>query len=118
MTRATRVVLHFVRTRGVEVGALQASPLLGAYLGGIHDLGRLALLLAGSLALTAHVFVFNDWADYDRHAHVDRRDIVVLSGELLTVAFVIHALVGWLVLVIGAAISVLGVLYSSSAHFG
>ena len=61
----------------VEVCALQASPLLGAYLGGLglrrERRGRLALLLLGSLALTAHVFVFNDWAGYDTDARDARR---------------------------------------------
>src|SRR3954447_7424688 len=72
-----QVARHFGLTRGVEVCALQASPLLGAYLGGLGlqggDLGRQALLLLGSILLTAHVFLFNDWADYVRDAHDPRR---------------------------------------------
>lgn len=60
MSDAARVVAHFARTRGLEVAVLQASPLLGAWLGGI-GLGAagvrdLTLLLLGSAALTAHVF--------------------------------------------------------------
>ena len=49
-----RVLRHFASTRGVEVCALQASPLLGAYLGGLGlqegNVSRLGLLLLGSTA--------------------------------------------------------------------
>src|SRR3954470_7553878 len=63
-----RVVQHFASTRALEVLALQASPILGSFLGGFHiergGVLRLGFLLLGSLALTAHVFVFNDWAGH------------------------------------------------------
>src|SRR5436190_5892180 len=74
-----RVVGHFASTRGVEVCVLQASPMLGAWLGsvglglGFDDLIRLGLLLLGSTALTAHVFVLNDWAGYSSDARDLRR---------------------------------------------
>src|SRR3954468_17456695 len=62
-----RAMQHFASARATEVLALQASPLLGFVLGDIGgarpvDIGRFALLMAGSLALTAHIFVCNDWA--------------------------------------------------------
>src|SRR5260370_38561047 len=63
-----RVMQHFASTRALEVVALQASPILGSFLGGFSlersGVIRLALLLVGSLALTSHVFVFNDWAGH------------------------------------------------------
>ena len=62
-----RLLRHFLATRAVEVLALQASPLLGVVLGGYRPrdgVVALGLLLLGSGALTAHIFVFNDWAGY------------------------------------------------------
>lgn len=128
-----RVGRHFVTTRGVEVGALQASPLLGAYLGGISkaEIGPVVLLLLGSAALTAHVFVFNDWADYERDRRVDRpanaavgalgitrTHIAVAAGALLILAMALLAFVGMAALVVGAGIALLSFLYSTSAYLG
>src|SRR2546423_15032767 len=80
-----RVLRHFTSTRGVEVCALQASPLLGACLGGLGlqggDLSRQGLLLLGSTSLTAHVFLFNDCADYSRDAHDLRRGALGVQGH-------------------------------------
>ncbi len=77
-----RVVRHLGSTRGVEVCALQASPLLGAYLAGlgVENLSRLGLLLLGSTALTAHVFLFNDWVDYSRDTRDLRRASFSVNG--------------------------------------
>ena len=112
---------------------LQASPLLGAYLGGIassgHDLVRLMLLLLGSTALTAHVFVLNDWADYDADARVSRPDnpdaagisrgqIARLSLALLVVAGVALAAASAASLLVGAVIATISFLYSCSQRFG
>src|SRR6202040_2096800 len=66
LLRSAETIRHFTSARAVEVLALQASPLLGAVIGGVDrggvDVARLVLLLTGSVALTAHVFVLNDWS--------------------------------------------------------
>jgi 4-hydroxybenzoate polyprenyltransferase len=133
LRQVLRVASHFVASRGVEVGALQASPLLGAYLGGMRgeDVGRLGLVLAGSVALTAHVFVFNDWADFEQDSRVDRRanaavdaygisraQIGRAAAVLLAVAIAMFALVGVRAVMVGAGIALLSFLYSASNHFG
>jgi 4-hydroxybenzoate polyprenyltransferase len=132
---ARAVVWHFAVTRGVEVGVLQASPLLGAYLGG-PELGgdgaaRLFLLLLGSIALTAHVFVFNDWAGYRSDAHdlrranlgddgndISRERIARLAVALLIAANVAFAFVGLGAVLCGVGIAALSLMYSSSRRFG
>ena len=128
-----RVVRHFASTRWVEVCALQASPLLGAHLGGLRleasELLQLAVLLLGSTALTAHVFVFNDWAGYSSDALDPRRALLadeVISREqiahvsiaLLLVAGVAVAAVGVAALLFGAAIAALSLVYSCSPRLG
>jgi 4-hydroxybenzoate polyprenyltransferase len=129
------VVQHFASTRALEVLALQASPFLGCYLGGVSlewsSLIRLSLLLVGSLALTAHVFVFNDLAGHDSDVHDPRRAIFVfarrgisfsqvarVSTALLILANVAFAGVGSTAILFGAGIAVLSLLYSSSPSFG
>jgi 4-hydroxybenzoate polyprenyltransferase len=131
----THVVRHFVSARGVEVGALQASPLLGAYLGGLGlahgDDIRWALLIVGSTALTASIFVFNDWVDYDSDARdprrerrgpsgngITRKQIARLALALLILAAAALAALGPTELLMGAAIGFLGLLYSASSTFG
>ena len=133
--RGFRVLRHFASTRGVEVGALQASPLLGAYLGGVGLGGgggfRLVLLLLGSTALTASVFVFNDWADYDADARdprraregphgngITRKQTARVALGLLALAAVALAALGLAAMLIGAGIAALGLLYSRSSIFG
>ena len=130
-----RVVRHLASTRGAEVCALQASPLLGAYLGGLGpdggNLGRQALMLVGSIALTAHVFLFNDWADYSRDLRDPRREVSSIDGYgisrdhiarvaivLLILANIAFAVVGTTALLFGAGIATLSVLYSFSPRFG
>lgn len=130
-----RAALHFARTRSLEVVALQASPILGAFLapftGGYFDSGRLVLLAAGSLLLTAHIFIFNDWAGrktdlndarratkiFERRG-IDSRQVVRLALALLVAANVALALVGLPVALLGAGITALGILYSCSINFG
>lgn len=130
-----RAVRHFVSTRAPEVIALQASPILGIVLGGFSLEGcgvpRLGLLLTGSLALTSHVFVFNDWAghrsdvrDPQRAAHVfarrgiSRGQVARLAVALLIIANVAFAAVGSPAMMLGAAIATLSLLYSCSSNFG
>jgi 4-hydroxybenzoate polyprenyltransferase len=125
---------HFASTRALEVSALQASPILGSLLGGFslerYGVLRLGLLLLGSLALTAHVFVFNDWAGRGsdirdpRRARVfarrgiSSRQVARFAVALLIIANVTFATVGRPAMLLGAAIAVLSLLYSWSPNFG
>lgn len=130
-----RIAQHFVSTRALEVCALQASPILGAFLGGFNflpgNLIRFGLLMFGSLALTAHVFVFNDWAGYDsdlrdpqrktlvlEHGRISRQQIAYFAGILLILAFAAFAAIGVSAILIGAGIAILSFLYSCSSFFG
>lgn len=134
--RYARVMQHFACTRALEVLALQASPILGIFLGGFSFersgvLVRPGFLLLGSLALTAHVFVFNDWAGQDSDIRDSRRATLVFSKQgisarqvartavaLLIFANVAFALVGGPAILLGAAIAALSLLYSCSPRFG
>ena len=126
---------HFASTRALEVLALQASPILGSVLGNFslkwHDSLRLGLLLLGSLALTAHVFVFNDWAGHSSDIRAPKRATMVFtrrgisSGEvvrlaiaLLIMANVAFAFVGRSAVLLAAGITALSLLYSWSPSFG
>jgi 4-hydroxybenzoate polyprenyltransferase len=128
-------VRHFASTRGIEVCVLQASPLLGAYLGGLSldgaSLSRLGLLLLGSTLLTAHVFLFNDWADYRLDARDLRRASSSVDGYgisrdqigrvaivLLVLAGVAFAGVGMSAVLYGTGIAALSLLYSFSPRLG
>ena len=130
-----RIAQHFVSTRAPEVLALQASPLLGILLGGFPlerwGVIRPGLLLLGSLALTAHIFVFNDWVGYDSDIHdprratrisarqgITRREVAGVAIVLLLFAAVAFAAVGGLAVLLGAAIAILSFLYSCSPSFG
>lgn len=124
-TRRARVVRHVARTRWLEVAVLQASPLLGAWLGGLRldadDLPRASIMMLGSLALTAHVFVVNDWAGHATDAHdprragndrVTRRDLGQLAVALLAVAAALLAAADTGALLLGAGIAALSAAYS------
>jgi 4-hydroxybenzoate polyprenyltransferase len=130
-----RIVWHFATTRALEVLALQASPILGIFLGGysIKRDGVVApgLLVLGSCALTAHIFVFNDCIGYEtdlrdplRAPHVfsrrgiGRREVAWAAIILLVIASIAFAAIGFKALVFGAAIAVLGFLYSGSPVLG
>jgi 4-hydroxybenzoate polyprenyltransferase len=92
----------------LEVLLLQASPLLGAAFGGgasALGLGRLATLAAGSVLLTAHVFVFNDWAG--RHGDLN-------DPHRARRVFARHGIGSGTV----AAIACLGILYSDTEADG
>lgn len=131
----SRIVQHFVATRASEVLALQASPLLGIFLGGFSferwDVIRPSVLLFGSLALTAHIFVFNDWVGYHsdmqdprRAAQVSaqqgisRREVASVAFALLIFANIAFAILGKLAVLLGVAIAILSFLYSCSTSFG
>ena len=131
----TRAIQYFASTRAIEVLALQASPILGASLGGFtiqrRDLILLGLLLLGSVALTSHVFVFNDWAGYKGDVRDPRRakfafvrrgirrlEVARIAVALLIFANLVFAAVGLTTVLLGAAIATLSLLYSCSAHFG
>lgn len=133
--RYARVIRHFASTRALEVLALQASPILGSFLGGFSLEGggvmRLGLLLLGSLALTAHIFVFNDWAGHSSDIRDPRRATLVFARRgirrgqvarvaiaLLIFANVAFAAVGSPAILLGAAIAALSLLYSCSPSFG
>ena len=126
---------HFVAARGREVLVLQASPVLGAFLGRPNHeplaVSQIAWLLAGSFALTAHVFVFNDWAgqnddvnDPRRAAQVfgscgiGSRQVASLAIALLVAAMLFLALVSAQAVLFGAAIAALSLVYSGSASWG
>lgn len=130
-----RVIPHFASTRGLEVLVLQASPILGCFLGGFNlqpsGVIHLGVLLIGSLALTAHVFVFNDWAGHSRDSRdprrstfvfgrrgITRRQVACVATALLIFANVAFAAVGRGAVLLGAAIAALSVLYSCSPRFG
>ena len=130
-----RAVQHFASTRAPEVLALQASPILGIFLGGFGlercGVFRLALLLLGSLALTAHVFVLNDWAGYSSDIRDPRRATLVFARQgisrrqvariviaLLILASVAFAAVGGPAPLLGAAVAALSLLYSCSPNLG
>jgi 4-hydroxybenzoate polyprenyltransferase len=119
----------------VEILTLQASPILGILLSGF-SLGkcgviRPGLLLLGSLALTAHVFVLNDWAGhasdsraprrvtllFDRQG-INRRHVAQVAVALLILAIVSFAVVGSRAVLLGAGIASLSLLYSCSPSFG
>ena len=133
--RIVRIVRHFASVRALEVLVLQASPILGCALGG-YSVERngtipLALLLFGSCALTAHIFVFNDWAGHDSDLRdplrapflfsrqgIGRREVACAAVALLLLAGIAFAAVGMRALLIGAAIAALGFLYSGSPVLG
>lgn len=124
---------HLASDRALEVLLLQASPLLGAAFAGVSalGLGRLVILLVGSVLLTAHVFVFNDWAgqradlnDPRRAPHVFANHgissvtVAALAVALLAAAMVPLAALGFTAVVLGAAIAGLGILYSDTDAAG
>jgi 4-hydroxybenzoate polyprenyltransferase len=130
-----QVLRHFTSTRAVEVCALQAPPLLGASLGGLGveggDVSRMGLLLLGSTLLTAHVFLFNDWADFSRDANdlrraslgtngygIGRDEIAHVAIAVLILAYVALAALDTTAVIFGTGIAVLSLLYSLSPRLG
>lgn len=126
---------HFATTRSLEVLALQASPFLGIFLGGFNfqegSVVQLGLLLLGSLALTIHVFVFNDWAGHGSDSldprramfvftqkGISRHQVACVATALLIIANVCFACIGGTAVLLANAIAGLSVLYSYSSGFG
>jgi 4-hydroxybenzoate polyprenyltransferase len=89
------------------------------------------MLIVASLALTAHVFVLNDWAGhvsdsrdprrvtlvFDRQG-INRGHVAQLAVALLIVANVAFAVIGSRAVLLGAGIASLSLLYSCSPSFG
>ena len=130
-----RIIRHFVSTRMLEVLALQASPVLGIFLGGYRferdGVVAPCLLVLGSCALTAHIFIFNDWAGFESDLRDPRRAPFVFNSHgivkceiaataiiLLVIASVALAAVGTAALIFGSAIAALGFVYSGSPVLG
>jgi 4-hydroxybenzoate polyprenyltransferase len=124
-----KILRHFAATRSLEVLVLQASPLLGCYLGGFTfawgDVIRAGVLFLGSFALTAHVFIINDWAGHADDMRDPRRAALVFARKgirrdqvarsataLLILATVAFAAIGRPALLLGAAIATLSLFYS------
>src|ERR1043166_6191960 len=130
-----RVVRHFGSTRALEIFALQASPILGIVLGGfsfqLDSVIRPGLLILRRLALTAHVFVLNDWAGhvgdsrdprrvtlpFDRRG-INRHHVARVAVALLIFANVAFAIIGTRAVLLGAGIATLSLLYSCSPSLG
>jgi len=133
--RYALAVQHFGVTRAPEVLALQASPIFGIFFGGFSfertGVTRAGLLLLGSLALTAHVFVLNDWAGQRTDIRDPRRTTLVFASwgissrklarvaiALLILANVAFAVVDSTAILVGAGIAALSLLYSCAPRFG
>lgn len=130
-----RIARHFASTRALEVLALQASPVIGIFLGG-YAFGRdgmaaAGLLALGSCALTAHIFIFNDWAGHASDLRdplraplvfsrqgIGRHEVAAIAASLLALALLAFAAVGYTALRFGAAIAALSLLYSGSPVLG
>ena len=127
-----RALRHVGGARAPEVALLQASPLLGAaFAAAAIPPWRLAALLIGSVLLTAHVFVFNDWAgrrgdlnDPRRASRafarrgIDSGAVAALAVALLATAMVPLGALGFTAVLLGAAIACLGVFYSAGDAAG
>ncbi|HEV7743467.1 MAG TPA: UbiA family prenyltransferase [Pyrinomonadaceae bacterium] len=129
-----RVVRHFGSTRALEILALQASPILGILLGGFSPgkdgVIRPGLLILGSLALTSHIFVLNDWAGHVSDSRdsrrvtlvfdqgINRRQVARVALALLIFANVAFAVIGREAVLIGDGIATLSLIYSCSPSFG
>jgi 4-hydroxybenzoate polyprenyltransferase len=118
-----------------EVLVLQGTPLFGA----LFSIGKLtgdkvatlALLLAASCCVVAHVFVFNDWSGVDgdlRDPHratsvfvnqgVRRSEIGYLSTALMALGLLLLVPLGVRSLGLGAGVLILSALYSAPGlHF-
>jgi 4-hydroxybenzoate polyprenyltransferase len=119
----------------MEILVLQASPILGVVLSGysFRQCGvlRLLSLLLGSTVLTAHIFVFNDWAGHSSDSRDPRRVTLVFDQQGISAQQVARLAVGLLIfanvafiavgspaMLLGTAIAALSLLYSSSSRFG
>lgn len=133
LAQTASALRHLASGRALEVLLLQASPLLGAAFAGVSAIGleRMVILAAGSVLLTAHVFVFNDWAGQHTDLNDPRRapqvfanhgissmTVAALTVALLAAAMVPLAALGFTAVVLGAAIACLGIFYSDADAAG
>jgi lycopene elongase/hydratase (dihydrobisanhydrobacterioruberin-forming) len=128
-TVSSRARRYVACLRVQEILVLQGSALLGAAFAFRHltleHLGALFLLVVANLALVAHVFLINDWAnvsadriDPSRAGHVftargvDPGEMKGLAIGLLVISLVLLSALGALPLGIAVGIAVLSGLYS------
>ena len=115
----SRALLRHIRFD--EVFVLQGTPLMGAAfaIGSITaaNLETLAVFLAGSILLVAHIFTLNDWADI---AHglkapdplVSSLRLFWFSIFLLIASLLVFELISSRVVILGAVVAALGFFYS------
>jgi 4-hydroxybenzoate polyprenyltransferase len=120
-------LLKCIRYRDVLI--LQGAPLMGVAFSmralTSQAIGDLALFMAASFLLVAHIFSFNDWAgaSTDRNdpnrSHtvfstkgVASRDVLLLCAVLLALSLVLFAQLSRQTLLLAIAIAALGVFYS------
>lgn len=124
-----RIGRYVACLRVQEILVLQGSALLGAAFAFRHltldHAGSLSLLIAANLALVAHVFLLNDWAnvnadrvDPSRAARVftargvHPAELLTLAGGLLIVSLLLFSSLSALALGIALAIATLSAVYS------
>lgn len=112
-----------------EVLVLQGSPLVGALFAlaspAPEHLAPLALLLAASVCLVAHVFVLNDWANVTADVSdptkaawvftargIARREMAVIATVLLITSLLLFARIGPATLALALGIAAVSALYS------
>jgi len=127
VTRPARLIAS-VRWR--EVLVLQGTPLFGALfsIGALtwDKIVALAVLVAGSCCLVAHVFVLNDWAGIDgdlRDPHrepgtfvnqgIARREVAGLAVALMVLGLALLAVLGMRSFALGAGVILMSGLYSA-----
>ena len=120
-------LLKCIRYRDVLI--LQGAPLMGVAFSmralTSQAIGDLALFMAASFLLVAHIFSFNDWAgaSTDRNdpnrsqkvfatRGVTPRDVLRLSAVLLALSLLLFAQISRQTLLLAIAIAALGVFYS------
>lgn len=129
--RAIRMLSRWLSCiRFDEVGALQATPFIGAvYAPGALSADHLlamAILIVGNVCLMAHVFVLNDWSgidgdlkDPDRAGQtftakgLTRQEVGYLALALLAIALLFLSLISAKALLVALAIAGLSASYSS-----
>jgi 4-hydroxybenzoate polyprenyltransferase len=116
--------------RAGEVLVLQGTPLIGIVFAldafDPATIGRALILIAGSICLVAHVFLFNDWSGIDGDVHdarrkestflrkgVSQKEVLLLSIAFLLAALVLLKLLGIATFVVGSSIACLSFLYSA-----
>lgn len=125
----TSALRYLACLRPQDIAVLQGPPLLGAVFAmnhsGIHDLGRLSILIAANVLLVSHIFMLNDWAgqtvdlaDPNKAARVftargvGAREMLGLTAALLVASLVLFATLNATTVSLALAIAVLSALYS------